>query len=246
MNILLSKILMYLNGTYQNDFYYKICKFIVFNYEEMMYMSEEELLERGPFQKLDLYSFIGTLGYTDYSEFQLTLDNNYQTRINQIRMRLFDTKPEIFMSKMEKTMTDEEMSAIVKEICEHFFECKRIVIFGAYYPLSIAVELQTDMITFGKPFMQHHPYDPITLNKDDVAIIMSSTGRSLDHYLKMDLHLEECYSVLLTQNKKYNERNSENCRVIVLPGAFESVDFNYQLMSICDLLRLEYFQQYYL
>ena len=237
---------MYLNGAYQNDFYFKICKFIVFNYEEMMYMSEEEFLERGPFQKLDLYSFIGTLGFTDYSEFQLTLDANYQARVNQIRMRLFDTTPEVFMSKMEKTMSDEEMTKIVEEICVHMFESKRIVIFGAYYPLSIAVELQTDMITFGKPFIQFHRIDPITLTKDDVAIIMSATGRSLDYYLKMDIHLQDCFSVLLTQNKKYAARNSDNCRVVVLPGKFESVDFNYQLMSICDLLRLEYFQQYYL
>jgi len=148
---------------------------------------------------------------------------------------------------MEKTMSDDEMMEIISEICEHFYHAKRIVLFGALYPLSIAVELQTDMITFGKPTIQYHSFDPIRLTKDDVAIIMSATGRSLDYYLKMDFNLPECYSVLITQNKKYLKKViNPNTRVVVMPGKFESVDYNYQIMSICDLLRLRYFQQYYL
>ena len=43
MNILLSRILTYLNGTLFHDHYYKICTFIVFHYLEMDTMSEEEL-----------------------------------------------------------------------------------------------------------------------------------------------------------------------------------------------------------
>ena len=46
MNILLSRILRYLNGTLFHDHYYKICTFIVFHYLEMDTMSEEEFLSR--------------------------------------------------------------------------------------------------------------------------------------------------------------------------------------------------------
>lgn len=118
---------------------------------------------------------------------------------------------------------------------------------GALYPLSLSVELQTDMITFGKPFVQYHSYDPLTFTKDDVVIVVSATGRALRNMKKnmADAHIENAYSLLLTQNKKYvNEK--EVSKVLVLPGRFDSVDFNYQLMSIYDLLRLRYFQQYYL
>ena len=42
MNILLSRILTYLNGTLFHDFHYKICTFIIFHYLEIEDMSEEE------------------------------------------------------------------------------------------------------------------------------------------------------------------------------------------------------------
>ena len=44
MNILLSRILTYLNGTLFHDYNYKICTFIIFHYLEMEDMSEEEFL----------------------------------------------------------------------------------------------------------------------------------------------------------------------------------------------------------
>ena len=34
-----------------------------------------------------------------------------------------------------------------------------MVIIGALYPISIAVEFQTDLITFGKPVFQYHSFD---------------------------------------------------------------------------------------
>ena len=45
MNILLSRILTYLNGTLFHDYNYKICTFIIFHYLEMEDMSEEEILD---------------------------------------------------------------------------------------------------------------------------------------------------------------------------------------------------------
>ena len=49
MNILLSRILTYLNGTLFHDHHYKICTFIVFHYLEMEDMSEEDFLAKGSF-----------------------------------------------------------------------------------------------------------------------------------------------------------------------------------------------------
>lgn len=247
MNLLLSRILTYLNGSLFNDFYYKISVFIVFNYERIPVMTEEEFLEKGPFRKLELLSYLGAFGFKSYEEFQFKMDNDYQTRLNQIRVRLLNTSPTQFLSKMDKVMSDEELLDIVTEICEHFYKSKRIIIYGALYPMSISVELQTDMIHFGKPFVQYHEFDPVHLTEDDVAIIMSASGRSLEYYLKKDMNLEKAYSVLITQNKKYVKKEiNENTRVILTPGRFEGVEFNYEIMAILDLIRLKYFQQYYL
>lgn len=248
MNLLLSRILTYLNGTLYNDFYYKISVFIIFHYLELEDMSEEEFLEKGPFKRVELDTYLGSLGFASYEEFKFKLYNDYQIRLNQIRVRLLGMSPQQFLAKMNKTMNDEELEAIVSEICQYFFKAKRIVLFGALYPCSIGVELQTDMITFGKPFIQYHSYDPLVLDEDDVAIIVSATGRSLDYYLKSkaEMNLDKAYTVMITQNKKYLARCNERTRIIHVPGSFESVEFNYSIMAIYDLLRLHYFQQYYI
>ena len=151
MNILLSRILTYLNGTLFHDYYYKICTFIIFHYLEMEDMSEDEFLEKGPFKKEELYSFIALLGFDTYESFQQTLVNTHLTRCNQIRVRMLGANSDQLIKNMDKACSDEEMKTMISEICEKLYKSKRIVIFGALYPISIAIELQTDMITFGKP-----------------------------------------------------------------------------------------------
>ncbi len=249
MNILLSRILTYLNGTLFHDYNYKICTFIIFHYLEMEDMSEEDFLRNGCFKKEELYSFIALLGFDDYNTFKETLVNHHQTRLNQIRVRMLGVDSHDFLKKMDKDCTDEEMEKLISDICEKFYHAKRIVVFGALYPISIAIELQTDMITFGKPFIQYHNYDPIVLDKDDVAIVISATGRYLEGFKKSksNVHIDEANQILITQNKKYvHTESNPRCQVIYVPGKFDSINFNYQIMTLCDLMRLHYFQQYYL
>jgi len=249
MNILLSRILTYLNGTLFHDFYYKICTFIIFHYLEMEDMSEEEFLSQGCFKKEELYSFIALLGFSQYDEFKQTLVNHHYMRCNQIRARMLGVDSHEFIHNMDKTCSDEEMINMISLICQKLYKAKRIVIFGALYPISIAVELQTDMITFGKPFIQYHSYDPIIMDENDVAIVISATGRYLNAFKQTqnDIHIENAYQILITQNKKYlTSESNDHCQVIYVPGKFDSIDFNYQVMTICDLIRVHYYQQYYL
>lgn len=249
MNILLSRILTYLNGTLFHDFHYKICTFIIFNYLDIEEMSEEEFLEKGSFKKEDLYSFMSLLGFSDYETFKDTLVLDHQKRTNQIKVRMLGIEGNQLLSNMEKVCTDDEMMHMIEELCKKMYKAKRIVIFGALYPLSISIELQTDMITFGKPFIQYHEYDPITLTDEDVAIVISATGRYLEGFRKKkeNVCIDNASTYLITQNKKYlKTESSKNCSVIYLPGKYDSINFNYQVMTLCDLIRLQYFKQYYL
>ena len=114
------------------------------------------------------------------------LEADHQLRLNQIRVRLFGETPQKFLAKMDKAMDEEVLANTITSICEHFYKAKRIIIFGGLYPCSIAVELQTDMISFGRPFIHYHKYDPIQFNEDDVVIFVSATGRSLEEMKKYD------------------------------------------------------------
>lgn len=249
MNILLSRILTYLNGTLFHDYYYKICNFIIFNYLDIEDMDEEEFLNKGAFKKEELYSFMKLLGFNDYISFKETLVLDHQKRANQIKVRMLGIQGNKLLNNMEKSCSDEEMMKMIEELCKKIYKANRIVIFGALYPLSISIELQTDMITFGKPFIQYHDYDPLTLNENDVAIVISATGRYLEGFRKTkeEVKIDNASTYLITQNKKYlKTESSNNCSVIYLPGKYDSIDFNYQVMTLCDLIRLQYFKQYYL
>ena len=142
------------------------------------------------------------------------------------------------------------MSEYISTICEAIFKAKRVVLIGALYPMSIAVEFQTDLVSFGKPVIQYHNFDKdIQLDENDVTIFVSATGRSMNSYveIKKELRVDLTTSILITQNKTYAlDEYKISDYVIQVPGKFDGINFNYQIMTICDLLRVHYYQQYYL
>ena len=68
------------------------------------------------------------------------------------------------------------------------------------------------------------------------------------NYKPLDEHLKETDEYILSKEnvKILKKEINENTRVILTPGRFEGVEFNYEIMAILDLIRLKYFQQYYL
>ena len=99
--------------------------------------------------------------------------------------------------------------------------------------MSIAVEFQTDLISFGKTVLQYHTYDKdMIFNENDYVIFTSSSGRSLEGfmYTRTNLSLQNTTSLLITQNPTY--------------ARFDGINFNYQIMTIFDLIRVMYYQKY--
>ncbi|MCD7949389.1 MAG: MurR/RpiR family transcriptional regulator [Erysipelotrichaceae bacterium] len=247
MNILLSRILTYLNGTLSHDAYYDLCTFMVYHYLEIQNMDEETFLKEANCSKEDLYSFINMLDFPTYNDFMKELIRLHKVRLGQIEDRMNGVNIENLVDSMEKVCTNEEMLAMIDVICEKLYNASKIVIFGALYPVSIAVELQTDMITFGKSFVQFHSYDPVPMNENDVAIVISATGRYVNSFQKShaEVHIEKAHQVLITQNKKYLKTGSDDKNTIIyVPGKFDSINFNYQIMTICDLIRINYYAKY--
>lgn len=250
MNIMLSRILTYLNGTLFMDYRYQFCRFVVFNYEFFEDWSFEDVIRESGLTKEEILSFIALLGHDTYESFKKELVRDTYTRLEQIRARMLDVNSDDLIANMEKSMSDDEMRQYISEICEKIDKAERVVIFGALYPLCISVEFQTDLITFGKKVIQYHSYDhTIKLTDKDVAIFISATGRAMRSFLRtrQDVHLENATSILITQNKIYLEPEHRiSTYVLHVPGKFDGINFNYQMMTIFDLLRIHYYQQYYL
>lgn len=250
MNIMLSRILTYLNGTLFIDYRYQFCRFVVFNYEFFEDWTFEDVIEKSGLTREEILSFIALLGHNTYESFKKELVRDTYTRLEQIRARMLDVNSDDLIANMDKNMSDDEMRKYISDICEAIDKADRIVIFGALYPLCISVEFQTDLITFGKKVIQYHSYDrSIELTDKDVAIFISATGRAMRSFLRTRdyVKLENATSILITQNKIYlDPQHRISTYVLYVPGKFDGINFNYQMMTIFDLLRIHYYQQYYI
>lgn len=250
MEIMISRILKYLNGCLDNDHMYKIGNFIVKNYTNICHYSKDKFLEEGHFTENELTDFYNHLGYKDYESFREKMLSDHQLRLDQIHARLLNLDISQFVNHLEMTYTSDEFLDLIDQLCDLIFEKKRIVIVGALYPSSVAVDFQTDMITFGKNVIEYHQFDKdLTFSDDDIVLFITATGRMMESFAKNLKHRNVCEAnfVLLTQNIKY--RNFENvCAdyVIQVTGKFDGIQFNYQIMMILDVLRISYYLKYYL
>lgn len=251
MDVLLARILKYLNGALVYDDYYKLCTYIVDHYLEMESMTKDRILKETGIDEKNMDDFIRRLGLGfNWEVFHKTFVQHHLTRLDQIRGRMIGLKASDLVKEMQKDVSDEEMLDYVSMICEEIDRHKRTVIIGALYPMSIAVEFQTDLITFGKNIVQFHNYDPnMKFTQDDMLIFISATGRAMKGFLKSreELNPEAATSLLITQNPIYTrEEHKISNYVLRLPGRYDGLNFNYQLMQIFDLIRIQYYQKYYL
>ena len=250
MDIVISRILKYLNGCLDNDHMYQIGLFIVRHYVDMEDYSLERLMKEGQFSEAEVLDFCVHLGFHTYEDFQEQLLADYMLRISQIRARMLGTSAEQMLEQLDISYSRDELVQTLETICEYIFKHRRVIIIGALYPRSIAVDLQTDFITFGKEVIEFHHFDKdFRFQEEDLVMFISATGRTLDAYIKenKDLNICDANIVLMTQNVKY--RNFENiCAdyVIQVPGKFDGIQFNYQIMLLFDILRIYYYQKYYI
>ncbi len=251
MDVLLARILKYLNGALFYDDYYKFCTYLVDHYLEMETMTKDRILAEAGISEENMDDFVSRLGCSfKWEDFHTTFMQHHYTRLDQIRGRMLGLRSSDLVKNMEKDVSDEEMLAELSMLCQQIEKHKRIILIGALYPMSIAVEFQTDLITFGKNVIQFHNYDPtLKFTEEDMLIFISATGRAMQGFLNFrgDLNPEKADSLLITQNPVYTRQEHKiSDYVLRLPGRYDGVNFNYQLMQVFDLLRIQYYQQYYL
>jgi len=250
MDIMISRILKYLNGCLDNNHMYKIGLFIVQHYVEMEDYDLNRFMKEGNFTKEEVLDFCIHLGYECFEEFQSQLIADYMLRVSQIRARMLGTSAEQLLENLDVSYPKEELIQTLETISELIFKGRRVVIMGALYPMSIAVDFQTDFITFGKEVIEYHQFDKeFQYRDDDVVLIVSATGRTLENYVKKGIDQNICQAtiVLMTQNIKYRHFHNINADyVIQVPGKFDGLQFNYQIMTLFDVLRIYYYQKYYI
>lgn len=247
-NVLLARILEFFNGTLFLDDNYRLCVFFIENYVDFYKMSLEEVVEKSKISKESILNFLKHLGFNDYIEFQDQLYADVILRQDQIRSRILGLNMDELFQQIHLCDDKEQFINDLDKICLNISKCRRVVIIGALYPMSIAVEFQTDLITFGKPVFQYHAFDKnLIVDKKDYVIFISATGRAYESFMEdnKNFDINKSQFLFITQNKKYKEQFGKD-RVIYVPSSrFDSIDFNYRLMSVLDIMRVTYYKKYH-
>lgn len=249
MEILISRILKYLNGCLNDDHMYRIGSFVVKHYNEICQYDLEQFIKSSKCSQEEVQDFFYHLGFHSYEEFHQQLIIDKQIRLDQINARMLHTSVDKFLSHLNIKFSKEEFLHTIDQICDLIFHAKRVVIVGALYPSSIAVDFQTDLITLGKEVIEYHHFDKsFTFSEDDVVIFITATGRTMENNAKkmVKQYLCDAYVVLVTQNTKYIQfENVCPDYVVHVLGTFDGLEFSYQTMMILDLLRIRYYQKFY-
>lgn len=248
MEILLSRILKFLNGCLRDDHMYRIASFIVTHYQNMNEYTLKSFCEEGDFSSADVLDFCCRLGFHNFKDFRAQLKEDYDLRVSQIGLRLINVSAEDYLDDLKLADPDSFMNDI-NLLCEKMFAAKRVIIIGAYFPGSLSVDFQTDMISFGKEVIQFHHFDRhFRFTEDDVVILMTATGRTLSQCARdlCDRDFPKAYIALITQNIRYRTYQDVNADMVFhVQGRYDGLQFNHQLLDIFDVLRIFYFQKYY-
>lgn len=250
MNIVISRILTYLNGTLMFDEYYRFCLFVVYQYRNFEEVQIEDIVRSQNISEESIVEFCKLLGFDTFEQFKQTLLQDFALRSDQIHARMLGVSSEEITDTMQTSLSTSQLQNFVSDICKEIHRCKRILLIGPLYPISIAVELQTDFITFGKPVIQYHHFDKeVRATKEDFIIYISATGRSLVDFkvINQQIDAQQATSLLLTQNKLFTETNiTFSTYVLHIPGKYDGIHFYHQVMFLFDAIRIHYYQQYYI
>lgn len=249
MEMTVSKILRYLNGSLEYNDMYKIGSYVISHYQKIVDCDFEQLIKESCFSSESVLDFCRHLGKESFDAFKEQMIADHQMRLDQINARMIhmDTAP--FLAHLETTYSQEELVHLIDTITDLIAAKKRVIIVGSLYPSSLAVDFQTDLITLGKEVIVYPTFDDrFMFYEDDLVIFLTATGRTLENFVrqKRDKNICSADIVLITQNIRYRGYDHV-CADYVLHvlGKFDGIQFNYQLMMILDLLRIRYYQKYY-
>ena len=253
MNILISRILLYMNSHALDNDFSKIGAYIIEHYLQFEEITIKRLLEEVGCSRTTLQHFLTYFNYCEWANFKNELIANREKRQRQQELRFINLDSNQYYDTLKYLVHDEsfnvvEMREMVQLLVEDLHSSKRIHIFGAIYPLSLAVEFQTHMVSIGKPVIQWQNYNCFThinLDKEDFAFIFSASGRYITECKQMfgDVYLSLAKKALVSQSHEYNHLD----RIEYFMGFAETPDvfsYNHILICVLEIIYIEYCLKY--
>lgn len=255
MNTLIDRLIIYVNTCLKKDVNYDIARYIIEHYLDFEQMSLKKLCEECYVSRASIIRFCDLFGFPSWKSFHQFLLRTKKIKESQMedRFHKLDIEKLYLTLGYISSNTDERYIKKLKEdvqmVVDALKQGTKIYMFGAIYPLSIATAFQIDMIASGKVVysdFQSEDNEIEAMNADDLAIILTSTGR----------YISECKGkfnaichapakrMLLSCSNQYAGLQSINHYVHIRPTKEQGVKgFDYYLMAFLDLVFVQYYLQ---
>jgi len=185
-------LLLIINSAYQKDANYYIALTLIQERHQLESLSITALARLCQTSVSSVNKFCKMLGAQSFSDLKYNLNKGFIVRKEQMAFRLSKMNEEEMLSNIAYHAQQAFDKAAFKTSVEHLVEIIKsspsVQLIGAYFPTSLAINFQEDMITMDKlvyvqPQKRIIEADP--LSNQDLILLITLTGR-LYEYAKND------------------------------------------------------------
>lgn len=179
--------MMIINSSYQRDTNYYIALKLLTSYFDLDNLTVSAITSECGTSVSYVNKFSKMLGFKSFSDLKFNLKNGYQIRKVQMKERISSmSENEILenISYLSKNQFDKELFQYqIRKLLSLIMNSNDVQLIGAYYPTSLCVNFQEDMLTMGKlvriyPQTYHFRIDE---ESKGLAILITLTGRIYEY-----------------------------------------------------------------
>jgi len=235
---------------------YEIARYIIKNYSYCQNITLKDIMDECYVSRASVTRFCEYFGFHSWNNFQSFLVKTKKVKEQQIESRFSNIDIEsiydhlCYIAKNDSLEFKNNLKKEINALVEIINQSSRIYLFGAVYPLSLAVDLQINMISIGKTvysdFQSESDYlEP--MNEDDLAIILTASGRYVGECKsKFNLICNNAgKKAVISCSNRYSSLQYIN-HYLYIPTTNKNsfVDFDYYTILILDLIYIEYNLKY--
>lgn len=187
MNTVTAMLLMIVNSSFYKDTDYDIALKLLTSFHHIEDLTLTNLTADCQTSGNYVNKFCKMLGFKSFADLKYNLKNAYHIRRIQMTNHLEKTNEKQILDNIvylsHNTFDIEMFKMQIKQLIKLIDKAEKIDIIGAYYPTSLAVHFQEDMLIMGKliricPQKNHLEIED---GKKDLAIIITLTGRLYEY-----------------------------------------------------------------
>lgn len=256
MNTLLSRLIVYINSCVKKDVIYEIACYIIKNYGHCQDIMLKDIMDECYVSRASVTRFCEYFGFHSWNNFQNFLIKTKKVKEQQIESRFNHINVSsvydhiCYIAKDDSLEFKNALKENIDKLVTMVHQSKRIYLFGAIYPLSLAFDFQINMISVGKEvycdYQSEMDYmEP--MNNGDIAFILTASGRYIGE-CKAKFNLicnNPGKKVVISCSNQYSSlQYIDHYLYIPTTNKNSFTDFDYYTILLLDLIYIEYNLKY--